>query len=348
VNILVSVVIPAYNEEKYIASAIDSIIKQTYKSWEIIVVNDASTDNTINIIEKYKDDRIHIINNQQNMGAGEAQNIGFMNAKGTYIAILAGDDVACPDRLQRQVQYLTDNPEIGLLGTGYKIIDQDSVTVRKVQYELSPIEVRWKLLYGNPIGASTVMFKTKILAECGMYDCNIVYGEDMELWARIAQKYDIAVIPDILTQYRVHSGSLTSKIEKTDKTMSISNIIRRNIQTIIDITIDEEICLMLSTSVKSGNIKRKNVISDAIGMVIVCRDIYGEKYSINTEQREIINKNLQYNIARIIMSYGMDKNVMKVCIKAYDRTVEKIACVATAIKAAYEHYRHRIGIIINN
>ena len=116
----ISVVMPAYNAEKYITEAIDSILFQTFKDFEFIIINDASTDSTKDIIESYKDPRIKLVNNEQNKGVAKSLNIGISVACGKYIARMDADDIALPERFQKQFDFMEQHPNIDVCGSWAK------------------------------------------------------------------------------------------------------------------------------------------------------------------------------------------------------------------------------------
>ena len=209
---LVSIIMPAYNSEKYISSAIESVLNQTYTNFELIVVNDGSTDNTIDILKKYSDRIICI--SQRNKGAAFARNNGILAARGEYISFLDSDDIWPNDTLKLQYEYLRTHPDVGLVYGEMELFDQTGT-----------LDKNWAITRGRGrpegyifqnlildclFGLSTVMVRRNVLNNVGLFEESLPLGEDYELWLRIAAKHKVGHIPDILMRYRQHPSSLTS------------------------------------------------------------------------------------------------------------------------------------------
>lgn len=208
---LVSVVMTAYNAQEFLNIAIDSILLQTYKNFEFIIVDDGSTDHSGSIINTYDDKRIKYIH-QKNSGQAAALNKGIGLAKGEYIARMDADDISYPTRLQKQVDFLKGNKNIGMVGAGHDFIDEDSGIFAQAYYLDRNQDVKMEFLVRNPFAHGTVMIRRSVLNDVGGYDANEPI-EDYELWWRVAQKYEVANIPEMLLGYRVvptgisHGGS---------------------------------------------------------------------------------------------------------------------------------------------
>jgi glycosyltransferase involved in cell wall biosynthesis len=207
-NPKVSVIMAAYNAEKYIAKAIESILLQTFRDLELIIVNDASTDGTLGIAKRYgeKDVRIRLIDLVQNVGTNHAKNKALSIARGKYIAILDNDDIALPDRIEKQFNYLELHKDIFLIGSAAKIIDETGMTVGASHPITRIKKLKQTLVYKNAIYHPTVMYRND-----GLRYRNVPYGaEDYDLYLRILSRGDsLANLPDVLCLYRVVSTSLS-------------------------------------------------------------------------------------------------------------------------------------------
>lgn len=207
-NFLVSVITPAYNCELFIEYTIESVINQTYKNWEMIIVNDCSTDNTFDILKKYseKDNRIKIINLNKNVGVSEARNIAIRNAVGKYIAFLDSDDLWTSEKLEKQVMFMEDNKYLFTF-TDYGFIDHNNYRLEKVV--VAPLEVKYKdALKGNSIPCLTVMINKEAVNE--IYFKNIGH-EDYATWLAILKNGVNAYSLNCkLAYYRRHNNSLSS------------------------------------------------------------------------------------------------------------------------------------------
>lgn len=203
----VSIVLPVYNGEKYLKESIDSIIVQTYKDWELIIVNDCSTDNTISIAEKYAaiDERIKIINNKVNMRLPRSLNIGFADAVGEYLTWTSDDNIYLPTALAEMVAFLDSYPGCFLVTAEMDIIDKDGNTLRQADsFDEASIFI------SNSVGAC-FMYRHCVIDIIGEYDTDRFLVEDYDYWLRIhTQCGAIKLLPKLLYKYRVHDGSLTA------------------------------------------------------------------------------------------------------------------------------------------
>jgi glycosyltransferase involved in cell wall biosynthesis len=224
----ISVVMAVYNGDRFLKKAIESILNQSMQDFEFLIINDNSADQSEQIIESYTDKRIRVFKNSQNVGAAEARNIGLRNSKGFYVALMDCDDIAHPDRLKTQMDFLDSHPDIFLVSTACEIIDEADSKISTFFPILEPAIFQWKMLIDNQIYHSSVMYRNDIAKELGGYDKSKVPSEDYDLWCKIMFRYPIAQIGDVLTYYRVNSQGLTSKYPRHMEEMAIQ-IIQENI-----------------------------------------------------------------------------------------------------------------------
>ena len=208
----VSIIMPVYNAEKYLREAIVSILNQTFTVFEFIIVYDPSLDNSLNIINRYSDARIWIIENKKRIGLVKSLNKALKYAHGEYIARQDADDISLPNRLELQLEFLEKYPEVALLGTGIYVINENGETIEKRIMHLNP---KKSLLKGNRFIHGSVMFRKSVIDELGTYNELFKNSEDYELWLRFSQKYDVNNLILPLYKLRSHSGSISSaKIEE--------------------------------------------------------------------------------------------------------------------------------------
>lgn len=206
----VSVVMPAYNAEKYIGEAIDSILNQTFTDFEFIIINDGSTDKTKDIILSYSDKRIVYLENEKNSGIVFTLNKGLDRSHGEYIARMDSDDISLPTRLKKQVEFLELNKDIGLLGTGIKVLNGENEQV--ILYRTDPKELKAELLFSSCLAHPTVMMRKSVLKDNNLfYDKNFQGREDFALWWEFAKVSKISTIPETLLCYRIHDNQITKK-----------------------------------------------------------------------------------------------------------------------------------------
>jgi len=203
-----------YNTEKYLAEAIDSVITQTFQDFEFIIVDDGSTDSTPEIIKQYerKDSRILAVYNTDNLGIPKAANIDLSIAKGVFIARLDADDVCQPSRLEKQSTYLSDHPEIGVLGSSFETIDENGMRIDIIQLARNNILLKWDLCFRNPIAHSTVMMR-RILLKNELYNKEIKYSQDYDLWTRLIWITKLKILPEVLVKLRKHPLNISNKYQ---------------------------------------------------------------------------------------------------------------------------------------
>lgn len=209
---LVSVVMPIYRENPFYRQAISSILSQTCPSLELIVICDEPTDETRRELERLEseDKRVVVRFNTPSIGLVPSRNMGVRLARGTYINPMDSDDISHPERLERQVGFLEDHPEIGLLGTGIEYVDGAGALVRHVDPIVTPNGLKWALFFENPLCQSSVLIRRQALDRAGWYDESRPLGEDYDLWIRIAAVDGVRILPDVLMQYRVHESNISS------------------------------------------------------------------------------------------------------------------------------------------
>lgn len=207
-NPLVSVIMPLYNAEAYLKEAIDSILAQTYTNFELIILNDGSSDKSEEICLSYKDSRIRYYFHK-NMGLAGTLNKGLELSTGIYIARQDQDDIAHKDRFEKQVNYLEAHPRVLLLGTWAKVFSDSSDYIKLHNHATLPSILKFDLLFDNPFVHSTVMFRKKDIEQVGPYNTDRSFFEDYELWSRFSQKGDVANLADVLLDYRHHDKGLS-------------------------------------------------------------------------------------------------------------------------------------------
>jgi len=204
---LVSVVMAVYNGQDFVESAIQSILDQTYKNFELIIVDDGSTDDSAAIIKAIKDKRIHYIY-EKNRKLPGALNNGIAHAKGEFIARMDADDLSYPDRLEKQANFLLKNNDVALVGANFDIIDLDGQLIGRSYHLDRPSDIKLEFLLRNPFGHGTIMVRRHALELIGSYDAQHPI-EDYELWWRLAQKFKLANLPDFLYAWRVSPAGMS-------------------------------------------------------------------------------------------------------------------------------------------
>ncbi|MBI4055705.1 MAG: glycosyltransferase [Elusimicrobia bacterium] len=201
----VSVILPLYNNAETLGRSAQSILDQTFKDFELIIVDDASTDGGAEILERFQDPRIRVIRHAQNKGRSQARNAGIDEAKGEYIAFIDADDAARPTRLEEQVKFLEDHPDIALCGAWAEFVYPDG-TRAECRHPTDPKTIRKTALASPPFVHATVIVRKETLKEVGGFDRTLKMAEDYDLYLRIAAKYSTANLPKVFCDYTVHAG----------------------------------------------------------------------------------------------------------------------------------------------
>jgi len=201
---------PVYNGAKYLHESIQSILNQTYKNFELIIIDDGSTDNSIEIINSFIDKRIKVLRNSENKGLAYTRNKAVKNSSGKYIAILDCDDIAYPERLSKQVEFLETYPEFVMVGSSFEIIDEQSEgTGEKIILDLDNNLISTQLFFCNYFAQSSVMMKREVFNDF-QYNEDYTQAEDYHLWSQISTKYKLANLHEILVKYRSHNESISN------------------------------------------------------------------------------------------------------------------------------------------
>ncbi len=206
----ISVIMPVYNTpEGYLREAIESILNQTYGDFEFIIIDDGSTNNAADIIHSYQDERIKYVKNEKNLGIIKSLNKGLELMQGEYMARTDSDDISLPDRFEKQVKFLDENPNISILCSYFQWFPKDRVIKAPTEDE----DIKNNLLIcSNVIGHSTVMERTDFIRKFDLkYNNEFTYCEDYRFWLNAIDKAEFACIPEILVKYRIHEGSICQK-----------------------------------------------------------------------------------------------------------------------------------------
>lgn len=206
----VSVVITAYNSMAYLPETLESVSRQTFTDFEVLIIDDGSSDHIVQWASELVDPRVRLIS-QENQGVGVARNTGIAHAQGEYIAFLDGDDTWEPTKLEKQVRCLEENPKVGLVHTWLAGIDPHSKPTGRVIGSHVEGEVWEKIIERNMVACSSAMVHRCCFETVGVFDKNLRFAEDWDMWIRIAARYHLAVIKEPLVGYREHPNSKSKK-----------------------------------------------------------------------------------------------------------------------------------------
>ncbi len=238
---LVTVLMPVYNGSRYLDEAIESILNQTFMDFEFLIIDDGSTDDSIKIIRSYRDSRIRLVENENNLGQSTSLNKGINLALGEYIARMDQDDISLPERLEEQINYFKNHTDISVLGTWWKAIEDGEGN--KIYKELRLPEdpdtcAFWMYFYGNqPIAHPCSMFKKNEIKELGGYNEYYKVAQDLELWLRaLLNKLKFANVPKFLFHYRLHQNQGSKSVQaETEHNIALAKFLTSVINRSIDI-----------------------------------------------------------------------------------------------------------------
>lgn len=216
-NPAVSVLMPVHNGEHYLKEAVESILAQTFADFEFLIIDDGSTDRSRQIVESFSDPRIVLVANAENRGTVHVLNQGIALARGRYIARMDADDISLPERLERQVRFMNEHPDIGVSGTGMRLIKNGKL--RNIRtHAASDQELKIQLLFSPCFFHPTVIIRAE-LAKAHPYPDNLVYTQDYNYWTKLAPLTSFANLGEVLLHFREHEGQISTR--KAD--MQVSN-----------------------------------------------------------------------------------------------------------------------------
>lgn len=285
---------PAYNSGNYISKTIDSILEQSFSDFELIIINDCSTDSTLEEIYSFKDDRILVINNDMNLGLYKSGNIGFKHSRGRYIARIDSDDIALPNRFSEQFNYLETNPDIGLVGSYYYEIDErDQICSNVIKFATDPIVIKWRLCFENPV-PSPVMFRRNLFIEVGGYDEKSTIGMDYDLFAKMSNYSKISNISKVLMYWRVHPNAISSKY-KDEQLIAGMNVSQKYITNTINKPLsNKDVFNLWHRDIQDyQKIKSVSTIMYKVCQSILNQDIW------NKDEKKILRE----NVSRKLITY---------------------------------------------
>jgi glycosyltransferase involved in cell wall biosynthesis len=232
----ISVIMPAFNAASHLREAIESILLQTFRNFEFIIIDDGSTDYTAAIVKSYSDPRIRFIKNECNKGIVYSLNRGITESKSDLIARMDSDDISFPDRLEKQIGYLRKNPQYALVCSWINIISENGkfISTQKRYNKYLYYDLTFKCVIPHP----TVMCTKKSLISAGMY--RNVYAEDYDLWSRLITGYRFYMIEEPLLSYRISASSISNFKLKNENSDSTKTVVTKNIKNLAGIEIEDD------------------------------------------------------------------------------------------------------------
>lgn len=297
----ITIIMPVYNGEKYIRSAIDSILNQTFKDWKLLCIDDCSSDNSVDIVQSYDDDRIELICNDKNRGRAFSRNVGLENAQTEYIALLDDDDIAMPYRLEKEIEYLDAHHDIDVVGGHQRQIDGQGNDLNKQwSVPLNPNYLKAYLLFNNCVVNGSTMFRRNFIEKNNIrYKDNMCGAEDYMFWVECSLHGKIKNLDNVFLLWRVagqnetfnmigkHSDMRYKALKKIKKYAIETNgfkVSEPQLEIICKCFYEDGIVdtrqelIDLYSALKSISEQAKNMkIDNAQEIVTMCRKRFGEK-----------------------------------------------------------------------
>jgi glycosyltransferase involved in cell wall biosynthesis len=217
---LVSAIIPNYNYSRFVSQAVDSALRQTYPNVEVIVVDDGSKDNSIEILQKFGD-KIRLVQ-QKNAGVSAARNNGVAHSNGEFLAFLDADDFWMPEKIEKQVDLFLKKPELGLVHVGVLDINEHDEPFRTWENGQEGWVAEEFLLLSRPVvfgGGSGLMVSHKAFTAIGGFDTELATAADWDLFYRLSCLYPIGFVPEVLLTYRFHNSNMSSNVQRMEREM---------------------------------------------------------------------------------------------------------------------------------
>lgn len=219
---VISVIMSIYNDAEFVAESVQSIINQSHQDFEFIIVNDGSTDNSEVIISAFRDERIKYLKNPRNLGLARSLNLAIASSTGKYVARMDADDVSTPDRFARQIAFLEQYPEVGIVGSWVK---QFGLKENTIKYETTDFNIRIRLLSDTSFAHPSVMIRRVLLEKYNLkYDSNFQTAQDYELWSRLSRYTTMENLPEVLLYSRIHENqvSIKKKLDQLENRAKVS------------------------------------------------------------------------------------------------------------------------------
>lgn len=297
----ISILMPAYNAEKYIAETIDSMLAQSYPFFEFIIIDDASKDRTVEIIEKYEDKRIKLLRNEKNLGITATLNKGILASKYEFIARMDADDISHPWRLEKQIRYLLANQDCAMVASWVNLIDDYGNFLRVEGVKNSYLY--YTLTFECCIYHPCIMFRKSAALQIGGYQ--MAYAEDFDLFWRFAQLFKIGGIDEPLVSYRYHANNTNLVSRKTEYARYLDLVVNRNINFYLGSKIDipktyiEALRYNLEPMLQSKSLKEIHDFFNFMNLIV--------REMIKTENPNRISSNIY-----VIHSYKRDYLLLEI------------------------------------
>ena len=266
----ISVILPVFNAERTLAASVESVLQQSFNNFELIAIDDGSTDRSGQILRSFRDPRIRVIEHQSNRGLVAALNDGLQEAAGALIARQDADDVSMPIRFALQRAVLAEEPRLGAVGAALQLV-RDGTRSDVWSYPLSPTAARWQALFKTPVAHSVAMFRRNCAMQVGGYSETFKYAEDYDLWSRLLKVADIKSLPAALLNYSLDPAGI-SRSKSCEQRAVHCEIAARNMQELLGTAVPPNIVRILATDIDMGEVVDDR--SEVIAAASTCHSLF--------------------------------------------------------------------------
>lgn len=296
VHPMISVVMPVYDNERYLRTAIESVLSQTFGDFEFIVISESDTSpESRSIIDSYTDGRINHVRNESRLGMIESLNVGLRLAKGEFIARMDADDDSLPNRFACQLEYLNGHPDVGIVGSSCRIIDDAGSTASIDMRPREAVMSRWISLFGPPLSHPSMMARTQVVRQIGGYDPRMIC-EDYDLWIRALEVTEIGNLPDILLVRRVHEKSSTLLRQERVNCTHIG-LSQKILTSLLKRDVDVETIRLLKgdeSSIESGSDAQR-----ITGLLMELFEAFVKRYEVSLHDARVVRAEVAWRIYKL-------------------------------------------------
>lgn len=272
-NPTVSVIVPSYNRADFLPRAIKSILSQTFRDFEVIVVDDCSTDNTQEVARSFNDERIRYIKHDRNKGAGAARNTGIKDAKAPYVAFLDSDDEWLPEKLEEQINRIRTLPdEIGVVYCDRTVIVEKTGRIIKTSIPKAKGNAHAVILRYCALASCSTLIRKNCFEKVGFFDETLPCLEDWEMWMRVSKHYEFDLIPKVLAKSYIHGDQLTTELK--GKIQARETILRKHYNDLAE-----------HSSILADHLNRLGILHSAAGNLETARGYFMESIRKRPLQR---------------------------------------------------------------
>ena len=327
----ITVLMAVYNGEKYLREAIDSILNQTFKDFIFLIIDDGSTDRTVEIIESYSDPRIKLVLNRNNIGQIPSLNKGLQLVETPFVARMDADDISMPNRIEVLYHYMRKGGNISAVSCNAMIIDEDGNKLYHQQYFLNIEDIKFKALFDSPVNHGGSLMRLQHVREVGLYNSELGTSADYDLWVRLlAKKYLMLNIPEYLLKIRRHAQSQIESAEIENRCNEYSYILDYYVRSFTPLTIDFDQVRRLAFFLRNCAEFNAEELKEIKGNFRnILKNIDFEYPAIRK------NISYRYNIARYHYATGIKHVYSKNYFKAHNKFIKAFVAFPFMIKSLF-------------